>query len=209
MPLTDPQLWQKIAKWPLPYRAERDELAEPPRDCTCFEHNLRKDGDWTDDSARLLTHAYRQFLYLKALTGASITPPKSIDSAWHLHQSFLRDYDAMTAHIGRPIPHLTHLTKAERWAAYDRGRSLYVTEFGADMAKTIWPTLEEVKRNRKFVLLAQVAGALFFVGIALGAFGFKLAASLICPTSFLVACVLALSGALSERTALETISRCG
>lgn len=81
MPLSNPDLWQKIANWPLPYRAERDTGVEPSRDCRCFEHNLRKQGDWTDESAVRITEIYRQFLYLKALSGRPVTPSECIDSA--------------------------------------------------------------------------------------------------------------------------------
>lgn len=83
MPLSDPKLWDVIRTWPLPYWDEMDHGVSPPRRSIRFEDSLRKAGDWTDLATEEITVAYRRFLYLKALTGETLTPPSWIDTAWH------------------------------------------------------------------------------------------------------------------------------
>lgn len=148
MPLTDPDLWKVIETWPLPHRPDRDFEFSPPRRCSSFQHNLRKIGDWTDESSVAITAAYRRFLYLKAVTGQTITPPACIDRAWHLHLGFPKDYANLEAAIGARILHQEKLTEVERTEAFERGRQLWIAEFGEDPPARIWPTLQGMTRNR-------------------------------------------------------------
>lgn len=148
MPLTDPNLWNLIETWPLPHRIEMDWQAVPARDCQSFEHNLRKIGDWTDESSLRITEAYRRFLYLKALSGKTIKPPRWIDQAWHLHLSFLKNYREFEAAVGRRILHGIGMNRRERDEAYDFGRSLWCSEFDIPPKEDIWPTLRQLQRSR-------------------------------------------------------------
>jgi hypothetical protein len=190
MPLSDPLLWDKIATWTLPHRRERDDEAEPPRTCASFEDCLRKRGDWTDASARRITEAYRRFLYLKALSGETIAPSKAIDIAWNLHRGFPDDYKALCAALDREVPRLTYLGKAEMTRAYERGRTLFESEFDRPPDRDLWPSGEDRIRYYLWRALALVAAALVVL-IALseakdvGGFrGVLLGAAIIVPSLF-------------------------
>lgn len=141
MPLSDPALWNRIRDWPLPWRGDWDygQGAFRGRKCERFEDNLAMAGDWTDDSAARVTGAYRRFLYLKALTGETLTPSDCIDRAWHLHLEFAPDYATFERAVGRAIPHRRGLTRRESEAAYVRGRALWRQEFDRDPDPDIWP----------------------------------------------------------------------
>lgn len=132
MPLTDPDLWNLIRTWPLPYWDEMDHGVTPARRSNRFEDSLRKAGDWTENAAEEITIAYRRFLYLKALTGETFTPPSWIDVAWHQHLAFPTNYSALEARIGRKIIHRQRLTNEERTAGWDRGREIWRAEFDGD-----------------------------------------------------------------------------
>ncbi len=139
MPLTDPILWKLIEGWILPYWDEVDHGVSPPRRSRRFEDSLRKAGDWTDTASEEITFAYRRFLYLKALSGETLTPPAWIDTAWHHHLSFPTNYSALEARTGRKIAHNQRLTGKKRNAAWDRGRVLWAAEFDAEPPLHIWP----------------------------------------------------------------------
>jgi hypothetical protein len=168
VPLSDPLLWSRIEKWLLPHREERDAGAEPPRTCVCFEHNLRKRGDWTDNSASRITNVYRRFLYLKALTGEPIAPSEVIDTAWHLHLEFPSDYAALCATLGRDIAHLRDLDHAERVRAYDRGSALFKAKFDRPPDSDLWPSRRDQRRALVAGLVGLAAAVIVFVSIDVG-----------------------------------------
>jgi hypothetical protein len=169
VPLTDPQLWETISAWRLPYRKERDDEAQPKRTCASFQHNLRKRGDWTDESARRITEMYRKFLYLKALTGKPVTPSEAIDMAWHLHLEFPADYRALCDAVGRDIPHRVVFYENELEEAYVRGRALYEAEFDAPPDRDLWPSREDQTRFQtgRVVAIQLVFGG-FYLAVVLG-----------------------------------------
>lgn len=141
MPISDPALWLIVRDWSLPWRGDWDHGlgAFNGRKCERFEDNLAMACGWTDESAARVTAAYRRFVYLKALTGETLTPSDSIDRAWHLHLEFAPDYAALEQAVGRAIPHLRGLTPVESEAAYVRGRALWRREFDRDPDYDIWP----------------------------------------------------------------------
>lgn len=183
MPLSDADLWQKIADWPLPCRAEWDALAEPPRNCTRFEHNLRLKGDWTDESALRLTEEYRRFLYLKALAGGPLTPPEEVDQVWHLHLEMGEDFsEGLCRAIGIPLTHEPGLARQAALASYEWGFGAYIREFGAAPPGDIWPRPDVLRRERYIKPFAFLGFAIFLIGVAVmfigGAVYFFLAAVL-------------------------------
>lgn len=155
-----------IEGWPLPHRDERDRRAEPSRTCTCFEHNLRKVGDWTDEASLRITAAYRKFLYLKAQSGETLTPPEWIDDAWHLHLEFPGDYSALETAVGRPLSHRRGLTRDESRQAYQRGWQLWSTEFDAEPPADLWPTLEHLRADRIGKAVAVLGFCIWIAGLA-------------------------------------------
>ena len=124
-----PSLWVKIRGWHLPHRSEWDTEAESSRLCDRFEHNLRKNGDWTDASADRITAIYRWPLYLKELSGGDVPASTFIDAARHWEPEFPDNYAALCQSIGRDIPHRTKLTYAECQKAHGYGLAVYAKEF--------------------------------------------------------------------------------
>lgn len=139
MPLTEPNLWTLINTWPLPYRDEMDYGLSPARRSIRFEDNLRTAGDWTIEASERITDAYRRFLYLKAISGETLTPPSWIDAAWHQHLAFATNYVALEEALGRRIVHRQRLTSEEREAGWDRGRELWEAEFDDAPPIRMWP----------------------------------------------------------------------
>lgn len=173
MPVSDPALWAVIRDHSLPFRRVQDNQSDPPRVCASFAECLRMKGDWTDEAAARITAIYRQFLYLKALSGEPVTPSTCMDAAWHLHLEFEEDYAALCRAVGRDIPHLVDLSYAEQQRAHDRGHFLYQVEFDAVPARDLWPSGQD-QTNAEWMLLLQVGGGaamvlLIMAGVITGA----------------------------------------
>jgi hypothetical protein len=217
MPLSDPELWDLIRTWPLPYREERDDSDPPKRLCTRFEHNLRKIGDWTDAASEEITAAYRRFLYLKAVSGETLTPPVWIDEAWHLHMEFPQNYAALEAAVGRPILHRQDLSAVERTEAFDRGRKLWIEEFGEFPDNHIWPTSMSLRRDNLGVALMFGGFGIAFVGVmsgiamaaSFGGLGVQVLGYLGLSSMGLGGLMFLVGWYLAGNVSPETISRCG
>lgn len=167
MVLTDPDLWSRIRDYDLPHRVEWDAGASRPRRCRTFADNLRKLGDWTDESAARLVMEYRRFLYLKALDDELLTPPQCIDDAWHLHMAPDLDFDdRFCTQIGRKITHQTGLTEEARSAAYERALARYVAEFHVEPPPDIWPSLLLQKRNQIGGIVCIIGWLVVMIGVA-------------------------------------------
>jgi hypothetical protein len=205
--LSEPDLWAIIRDWHLPYRRELDELSEPPRHCTRFEHNLRRIGDWTDDASKGITQAYRKFLYIKALSGGTLSPPTWIDAAWHFHLSFAKNYGELEAAIGRKIEHRQDLPRAEIHQAYERGRSLWEAEFDEEPPLDLWPARKLILRNRIKDVLA-VSG-FFALTAAVASFGISGFGELVQIAILVSWLVMLVCFSINERQEPDTISRCG
>lgn len=122
MAMTDPDLWLRIYNYDLPHRDEWDADAEPGRWCQTLADNLRKGGDWTDESATRLVKEYRRFLYLKALSKGRMTPPKVIDEVWHLHLDMGDDFEnRFCTAIGSKLTHEPKMERDAAMASYERG----------------------------------------------------------------------------------------
>lgn len=162
MPLSEPKLWAVIRDRPLPFRRVPDARADPPRVCASFADCVRRQGDWTDEAASRITAIYRQFLYLKAVSGQPITPSTCIDTAWHMHLEFREDYAALCREVGRDIPHLVDLSYVELQRAFDRGHMLFSAEFDAPPARDLWPSGQD-QTNADWLWLMQMGGGLAIV----------------------------------------------
>lgn len=163
MAITDPDLWSRIRDYPLPHRDEMDDMAEPRRRCWSFVHNVRKDGDWTDESANRLVEEYRRFLYLKARSGGQLTPPTVIDKVWHLHLAMGDDFEArFCKQIGIKMTHDAGMSRDEALASYTRGYEAYPLEFGEKPPDDIWPTPSKLKNEGFCDAIAMGCGVLMF-----------------------------------------------
>jgi hypothetical protein len=205
MPLSDPELWKLIETWPLPYWDEMDHGVNPPRRSGSFTDSLRNAGDWTELAADEITAAYRRFLYLKALTGETLTPPTWIDEAWHQHLCFPSNYMALQDCLGREILHRQSLTGRERNAAWDRGRDLWKAEFDEAPSPTIWPPRLAWWRPwaAGLVVITGLTIALSWKGLAYLEPGDEFALGLL-----FIGCLVAVL-VLLRGPSPDTVSRCG
>jgi hypothetical protein len=156
MPLSNPVLWAAICDRVLPFRPERDGLADPPRECTRFEQNLAKAGHWTDESAARLVEEYRRFEYLAKLSVRPVVPPPLIAQVGRLLAGM--GHQAVAPALGGAMP-------------YAGLRTDYQREFGQMPPPDIWPSDRALAwgYRRKWMLWVGWVG---FFGLALlGIFG--------------------------------------
>lgn len=77
-------LWQKMLNW-----TPDDPSAERP-----FSHRLREANEWDEEFTQMAIQEYRKFMYLKAVTELPLTPSVVVDSVWHMHILYTRNYQA-------------------------------------------------------------------------------------------------------------------
>ena len=151
MPISDPELWEKVARHSLPFRAEWDGGAEPPRECASFAEALCKSGDWTDQSALRLEAEYRRYLFLTRVAGEPISPPPLLEEVC------LQHLDTGAGLAVCCAPGLTaglvaiHGLSDKDWAdRYHKARMIYLREFGHPPPKDIWPPVWAIRLRRMF-----------------------------------------------------------
>jgi hypothetical protein len=133
---TDPALWQAINA----YDIDEEGAALP------FSRRLARDNAWSTDFARRAIAEYKKFIYLACVSGRTVTPSEEVDSVWHLHLIYTRDYwNRFCADLlKRPIHHgPTEGGKAEADRYRDCYREtlhLYRTEFGRRLRTTCGQT---------------------------------------------------------------------
>jgi hypothetical protein len=211
MPLSNPELWQRIADYPMPRSLRFRGLKTPAPD---FEGQLVQDLSISPLDAARLVREYKKFLYLKAIDGGLLAPPPDLDEVWHLHidsadgawDSFCRTV------IGAPLEHRTRLPRATAKAAYARLIALYEGEFGARPS--------DIRPSPTDLLQYRIGLAVIFMGIVI-AFGGHLAmmgAQLLgheppfswIPYTFFGGLGVTLAGFLISRgTRVARISDCG
>src|SRR5690349_4666406 len=111
---TDTALWQAINGYDL----DIADAALP------FSRRLAREHGWKQDFARRAIAEYKRFVYLVCVSGATLTPSEEVDSVWHLHLIYTRDYwDRFCGEtLRRPVHHgPTRGGKAEA----DRHRRCY------------------------------------------------------------------------------------
>ena len=216
MTLSNPDLWATIQNRALPFRSVRDVMVEPPRTMTCFEHCLRHEGDWTDESATRITLEYRKFLYLKIVEGGVLTPSEVVDQAWHLHRCFPEAYRRFCAEVaGQDIPHQRGIPKAQADSSYARLLAAYVREFDQTPSVEIWPSLAMLRREEQSLRVMQVSLLVATASVPLAALSvhwFGSAHGWLLTGWFLIlgAGVLAgLIGVARSSASPATIARCG
>lgn len=78
----DAKRWQEVLDYPLD-----DPTAPRP-----FSARLRDANEWTDAFTQEAILEYRKFMYLKTVTEQPLTPSVVVDSVWHMHILYLRNY---------------------------------------------------------------------------------------------------------------------
>jgi hypothetical protein len=162
MPLSNPELWSRVADYPMPRPVYFRGQHTPAPD---FESQIAQELSVSPLDAARLVREYRKFLYLKAIDGGLLSPPPDLDEVWHRHidsaqggwESFCRDA------IGKPLIHRRRLSSAESRAAYARAVTLYEREFGW-RPPDIWPSPGDAARYRLGVAIGRTGWVIFFVG---------------------------------------------
>lgn len=78
-----------------------DPTAERP-----FSLRLREANEWDEEFTKLAIDEYRRFMYLRMVTDKPVTPSVVVDSVWHMHLHYLRNYIAFCKELaGRIIFH--------------------------------------------------------------------------------------------------------
>lgn len=160
MAISNPDLWQKIADWPLPGIPVFLEGTKS------FQDRLQDVGNWSAEDTASVVREYRRFLYIKAATGETLTPPKAVDTAWHLHIEQVSDWMAFQVATGRSVPHLTGLIWPDNKEAYLRAHEVYRMEFDETPPAPVWPEpdkLGEIMEQRRHALWILALSAVLVV----------------------------------------------
>lgn len=137
---TDTALWQAINA----YDIDAADVALP------FSRRLARDNGWSADFTRRAIAEYKRFIYLACVSGRTVTPSEEVDSVWHLHLIYTRDYwDRFCKDtLRRPIHHGPtqggQVETDKYLGCYRHTLTLYEAEFGAVPSRDLWP--EETAR---------------------------------------------------------------
>lgn len=118
----------------------------------------------TPDRAATAVDEYRRYVYLVATSNQILAPSPLIDRVWHQHLLDTRAYmtEFCPTILGKTLHHIPGRPAAHKDNAYQATLDLYLTEFGIDPPKGVWPS-PEVLRD---VAASKVWGSLLFVGMA-------------------------------------------
>jgi hypothetical protein len=152
MPVSDPELWDRIQRFQMPQPAKAKWWQTEESD---FESMLVRDMELSPANAGRLVQEYRKFLYLKALDGSLLSPPADVDEVWHKHIAILNGAwgGFCQTVIGKPLEHRTGLSRSEAKAASARALLLYKKEFGRPPTD-IWPG---PAANRRYIIGSAIA----------------------------------------------------
>ena len=133
--MKDPQLWSRIASFPL----------DDPSSGLCFSERLARENAWSPEFTATVLLEYRKFLYLCTTAGHAVSPSDAVDQAWHLHLCYTRNYwqDLCRNTLGFELHHgptkggRAERTKFADW--YERTLSSYREAFGENPPERVWP----------------------------------------------------------------------
>lgn len=132
---TDPVLWQTLNA----YNLDAADAAFP------FSRRLARDNGWSHAYAKRAIAEYKRFLYLICVSGHTLTPSEDVDSVWHLHLIYTRDYwdrlcgDTLKRRIDHG-PTKGGQAEADKYLdCYRRTIEAYQPEFGTPPPADIWP----------------------------------------------------------------------
>lgn len=146
---TDTALWQAINA----YDIDAADIALP------FSGRLARDNRWSADFARRVVAEYKRFIYLICVSGNTLTPSEAVDSVWHLHLIYTRDYwDRFCSEtLNRAVHHGPTeggQAEADKYRdCYRQTLALYRQAFGTEPPRDIWPdeTLRFAPATTQFI----------------------------------------------------------
>ncbi len=172
MPAKDQALMDRILTYDFPDQMATATPLErfrlwPRREA--FEDKVIKDLAIFSASGPILIEEYLRFVYLKALSGETLTPSASIDAVWHLHMTATDDYDSFCRDLVRHrITHTPNLSPYVSRDGYDRTVALYLDQFGELPRRDVWPDPDEWAAYDKRTKWAAIAcGAIAVTGAAI------------------------------------------
>lgn len=106
-----------------------------------FSIRLANENFWTKKFTQQAILEYKKFMYLAAISNQMVSPSPVVDTVWHLHLIFTKEYASFCKLLGKTIEHVpsTH-NREEREKfilAKERTRQLYKNEFG-NPVNEIW-----------------------------------------------------------------------
>jgi hypothetical protein len=144
LPPEQTRLWQQLC----------DLEITPPEQAWTFEARLAQENGWGLDRVLAVVQEYKKFLFLLLTVQYPVTPSEDVDTAWHLHLLYTRNYwDNLCAKIaGRPIHHVpstggSHDDQRYR-LQYTETMEHYTKVFGVSPPPDIWPSVEERFSNK-------------------------------------------------------------
>lgn len=138
MPLSNPQLWNKIDKLSLD-----DKNAQ-----FTFSMRLARDRKWSLRFTEKAIREYKKFIYLSCVSNTPVTPSEEVDEVWHQHLTYTKSYwhDLCRDTVERQIHHnptTGGLEEDQKFLEqYLATLDLYVREFDEKPGKSIWPSHE-------------------------------------------------------------------
>lgn len=128
-------------RWPL----VRDFALDDPTAQRPFSTRLRDANQWTDEFTAEAIGEYRKFMFLCRVAGHPLTPSVVVDSVWHMHLLYSRNYLAFCEKvIGRFVHHdpgKGNDTESERFSKqYIATLVAYRKHFGSP-PESIWGRL--------------------------------------------------------------------
>lgn len=165
MPITNPELWRAISRYEFPSRVALTFRRSDATSST-FEKDLEASLDVTAESASRMVKEYRRFLYLKAIDGGVLTPPKHVDDVWHAHINLPDGAwdDFCSDVVGKKVEHRIDLSSKQTVAAYERTVALYRDEFEGLPPADIWPGRAARARSELGLFLVIVGVVVAFGG---------------------------------------------
>jgi hypothetical protein len=139
MPLSDPELWQRLTLFSL----DENGAAWP------FSSRLAHENNWTKDFATSSIQEYKKFMYLACVSREPLTPSDAVDEVWHLHLAYTKDYwnGLCQGVLHRDLHHGPTRGGGEEdrkfRSSYAKTLSLYRAEFEKSPPADIWPGPDE------------------------------------------------------------------
>ncbi|MES1227999.1 MAG: TIGR04222 domain-containing membrane protein, partial [Armatimonadota bacterium] len=137
--------WQKL----LTYSFDKPDSRFP------FSAKVARENGWSLAYTLRVIEEYRKFAFLAATAGHPVSPPDTVDQAWHTHilytydywKVFCPEYLGFDLHHGPTKGGAKETAKFQDW--YAKTLASYEAFFGEKPPVDIWPTVEQ-RAQEKF-----------------------------------------------------------
>lgn len=132
---------------------------------------LIQQNSWTPEFTERVLKEYLRFIHLAIISDEEVTPSQIVDTAWHMHLTFTRDYwERMVPMLPRVLHHNPCEGKAPLAEKLRYGRQyqetlyLYNREFNESPPNDIWGGVESKEQitHQKSSKIFGILGRIFF-----------------------------------------------